>query len=221
MPEPFRKEIVLAAGSRIGGGTIDIPGDISTAAFFFAAAAIARASITVEQVGLNPTRTAFLDHLKMLGCQVVVSDKTIVSGEPRGNVPVTGSVLKGRKISGATTVGLIDEIPIVAVMAAFADGTTVIRDADELRFKESDRLQATLENLQVMGVKCGRLKDGLVVEGGTDLPGADFRSFGDHRIAMAFSVAALSLVGPSTVDDDSVVDISCPGFYDLLDTISI
>ncbi len=221
MPEPFRKEIVLAAGSRIGGGTIDIPGDISTAAFFFAAAAIARASITVEQVGLNPTRTAFLDHLKMLGCQVVVSDKTIVSGEPRGNVTVTGSVLKGRKISGATTVGLIDEIPIVAVMAAFADGTTVIRDADELRFKESDRLQATLENLQVMGVKCGRLKDGLVVEGGTDLPGADFRSFGDHRIAMAFSVAALSLVGPSTVDDDSVVDISCPGFYDLLDTISI
>ncbi|MFH1374979.1 MAG: 3-phosphoshikimate 1-carboxyvinyltransferase [bacterium] len=221
MPESFRKEIVLAAGSRIGGGTIDIPGDISTAAFFFAAAAIARATITVEQVGLNPTRTAFLDHLKAIGCNVVISDRMVVSGEPRGNVTVTGRMLKGRKISGAATVGLIDEMPIVAVMAAFADGATVIRDAGELRFKESDRLQATLENLQEMGVKCGRLEDGLVVEGGTNHPGADFRSFGDHRIAMAFSVAALSLVGPSTVDDDSVVDISCPGFYDLLDTISI
>ena len=118
-----------------------------------------------------------------------------------------------------TTVGLIDEIPIVAVVAAFAGGATIIRDAGELRVKESDRLVAASVNLQRMGVKCGLLQDGLAVEGGKDLAGADFQSFGDHRIAMAFSIASLFLVGPSTIDNDAVVNVSCPTFYNLLDNI--
>jgi 3-phosphoshikimate 1-carboxyvinyltransferase len=219
MPEPFVREIKLAPNVRINGGVVDIPGDISTAAFFFAAAAIARSSVTVENLGLNPTRTAFLEYLKSIGCRVEIRNRKVVSGEPRGDVTVTGGKLKPKKISGETTVGLIDEIPVVAVMAAFTEGTTVIRDAGELRVKESDRLAAISENLQRMGVKCGQLEDGLAIEGGKDLSGADFLSYGDHRIVMAFSVAALFLVGPSTIDDDAVVEVSCPGFYNLLGKI--
>ena len=133
-----------------------------------------------------------------------------------GTVTVEGAPLKSRKISGETVVELIDEIPIVAVMAAFADGTTVIRDAGELRVKESDRLTAVAENLTRMGVKCGVLDDGLAIEGRQELNGADLISFGDHRIAMAFAVASLFAVGPSNLDDPDVVNISCPGFFDLL-----
>lgn len=221
MPEAFKKEIKISPEAQITGGTIDIPGDISTGAFFLAAAAISRRTLTVENLGLNPTRTAILDHLKIVGCKVDIRDRTVISGEPRGRVTVTGGPLKPRKISGDTTVRLIDEIPIISVMAAFADGTTVIRGAGELQFKESDRLAAVSENLQRMGVKCGLLEDGLAIEGGKELSGADFQSFGDHRIAMAFSIAALFLVGPSTIDDAAVVDVSCPGFYNLLDAISL
>ena len=217
MPEPFRREIVLESDSRIHGGTVDIPGDISTGAFFLAAAALSNGgTVTVENLGLNPTRTAFLRHLRTIGCKVEVAERTVLSGEPRGRVTVTGGALKGRKISGETTVGLIDEIPIVAVLGAFADGTTLIRDAAELKVKESDRLAAIAHNLESMGVSCGVLEDGLVIEGRSEPSGADFESFGDHRIAMAFSVAALSAAGPSTIDDDSVVRISCPDFYELL-----
>jgi len=218
-PEPFKREITLEPGAVINGGEVDIPGDISTAVFFFGAAAISGRSLTVKNVGLNPTRTAFLDHLKAVGCDVKIAKRAVVSGEARGDVTVTGAPLKSRKISGETTVGLIDEIPMVAVMAAFASGTTIVRDAAELRVKESDRLVAISENLKKMGIKCGLLEDGLAIEGGKELNGTDFESFGDHRIAMAFSIAALSLYGPSSIDDDQVVAVSCPEFYDLLSQI--
>ncbi len=220
MPEPFKKEITLASGASIAGGSIDIPGDISTAAFFFAAAAISGQTITVRRCGLNPTRTAFLDFLKQIGCAVEITEKELSGGEPCGTVIVTGGPLKSRKIAGDSTVGLIDEIPIIAVIAAFAKGTTVIRDAAELKVKESNRLEAIAHNLGLMGISCGLLEDGLAIEGGIDPSGADFKSFGDHRIAMAFSIASLFATGPSTIDDDSVVDISCPEFYNLLDNIT-
>ena len=220
MPESFKKEIILSSSSVLNGGEIDIPGDISTASFFMAAAVISGNSITINNLGLNKTRTAFIDYLKGIGAEVRIEDRRIISGEPRGNVTVTGLKLKSRKISGGTTVGLIDEIPIVSVIAAFAPGTTIIRDAAELKVKESDRLNATAENLKRMGIKCGLLEDGLAIEGGHDLSGADFVSYGDHRIAMAFSIASLFLVGPSTIDDEACIDISCPEFYDLLDKIS-
>jgi 3-phosphoshikimate 1-carboxyvinyltransferase len=218
-PEPFKREITLERGSVFNGGLIDIPGDISTAVFFWGAAAISGRSLTVENVGLNPTRSAMLDHLKAVGCSVQTENRTVISGEPRGDVTVTGAPLKPRKISGDTTVGLIDEIPMVGVMAAFASGTTIVRDAAELRVKESDRLVAVSENLKKMGIKCGLLEDGLAIEGGKELNGTDFDSFGDHRIAMAFSIAALFLYGSSSIDDDEVVAISCPEFYELLDQI--
>ncbi len=220
MPEPFKREVTVSAQARISGGEIDIPGDISTASFFLAAAAISRRSITIANVGLNPLRTGFLDHLKAIGCTVTITERTTVTGEARGNLTVVGGELKSRRLHGETIVGLVDEIPMVAVMAAFADGTTIIRDAAELRVKESDRLVAVSDNLRRMGVKCGLLEDGLVIEGCKEITGADIQTFGDHRIAMAFSIAALFAVGPSTIDDDSVVAVSCPQFYDLLSSIA-
>ncbi len=221
MPEPFKKEITVHSRAAINGGEIDLPGDISTAAFFFAAAAISGKSVTMDNLGLNPTRTAFLDHLKGYGARVEITNKQVVSGETRGTVRVVGDNRKARRISGETTVGLIDEIPIVAVMAAFADGTTVIRDAAELRVKESDRLAATAENLKLMGVKCGLLEDGLAIESGREIEGADFKSYGDHRIAMAFTIASLFVTGPSSLDDEACVAVSCPEFFDLLEQITL
>ncbi len=220
MPEKFKKEIVLTSQTKIHGGSVDVPGDISTASFFFAAAAITGGTVTVKKVGLNPTRTAFLDILKLIGVTVKIENKETVTGEVRGDVTVSSEKkLKARKISGEMTASLIDEIPILAVMGAFSDGTTIIRDASELKVKESDRLTAIAENLRLMGVKVGLLDDGLAIEGKTELEGADFVSYGDHRIAMAFSIASLACAGPSTLDDESVVGISCPEFYELLNGI--
>ena len=219
-PEPYKREIILNDSAVIKGGLIDIPGDFSTAVFFMGAAAISGGSLTIANVGLNRTRTVMLDHLKAIGCEVQVDNRTVISGESRGDVTVTGGPLKARKISGDTTVGLIDEIPMVAVMAAFASGTTIIRDAGELRVKESDRLMAVTENLKRMGIKVGLLEDGLAIEGGKDMNGTDFESFGDHRIAMAFSIAGLFLHDASSIDDDSSVAVSCPDFYDLVDQVT-
>ncbi len=219
MPEPFKYEAKLSAQAAVKGGEINIPGDISTASFFMTAAAITQGTVTIKNVGLNPTRTAFIDHLKIIGCEVKISDKETISGEPRGTVTVTGLKLKPRKISGDTTVGLIDEIPLVAILASFTEGTTVIRDAAELKVKESNRLEAIHHNLNLTGAKCGLLDDGLAIQGGRELSGADFVGFGDHRIVMAFSITALSLAGPSTIDDDSPAAVSCPGFYDILESI--
>ncbi len=219
MPEKFKRETVLTSQAQIHGGKIDIPGDLSTAAFFMAGAAISKTMVTIENLGVNPTRTGFIDHLKAVGCTVEYDNKREVSGESRATVTVSGAPLKSRRISGEATVRLIDELPIVAVMAAFADGTTVIRDAGELRIKESDRITAVAENLRRMGVKCGILEDGMAIEGAKERMPADFESYGDHRIAMAFAIAAQFLDGPSTLDDDSVVGISCPEFFDLLESI--
>jgi 3-phosphoshikimate 1-carboxyvinyltransferase len=219
MLESFRKEIKLGSRTRPGAGVIDIPGDISTAAFFFGAAAITGGTVTVEQVGLNPTRTAFLEHLKAIGCEVVITDRIVVSGEARGTVTVTGGELRGRKIAGETATALLDEIPILAVLAAFAKGETIIRDAAELRLKESDRLEAIDHNLRQMGVPCGLLEDGLIIEGRKDPSGGDFKTFGDHRIAMACAIASLAAVGPSNLDDATVVKVSCPTFFDMLTQI--
>jgi 3-phosphoshikimate 1-carboxyvinyltransferase len=218
--EPFKREITITGQAHVSGGEIDIPGDTSTAAFFFALAAISGKSITVSQVGLNPTRTAILEHLRAVGCQVTIENRSTISGETRGDVTVTGGGLRPRRIHGAGIVELIDEIPVIAVMAAFADGTTIIRDASELRHKESDRLQAVVENLQRMGVKCGLMEDGLVIEGGKELQGADLLTYGDHRIAMAFAIAAQFAVGPSTLDDESCVAVSCPSFFELLGSVA-
>lgn len=215
-PEEYKKEIKLTPPVSVLGGTIDIPADFSTAAFFMAGAAIMGSTVLFKDLGLNSTRTAFLDYLKQVGCEVTVADRRVISGEARGTVSVTGGELKARRISGEQTAAMIDEIPALAVVASCGEGTTIIRNAGELRVKESDRLVAIAENLSAMGVKTGILDDGLAIEGVNELNGADLKSFGDHRIAMAFSVAALAAVGPSSLDDDSSISVSCPEFWDLI-----
>lgn len=220
MSHPFACSIKLESSAAISGGEISIPGDISTAAFFFALAAICERSVTVTDVGLNPTRTAFLDYLKSAGATVTIQDRKTVSGEVRGTVEVRGGDLKARKIQDDLTAALIDELPVLAVVAALSDGTTVIRNAEELRVKETDRLLAIAENLRRMGCKVGLLDDGLAIEGGTSLHGADIETFGDHRIAMAFSIAAMVAVGPTRLDDPDCVAISCPAFYELLASVA-
>ncbi len=218
--DDWKARIVVKGNGKLAGGDIDIPGDMSTAAFFFAAAAIGKGEVTIENLGLNPTRTAFLDHLRAIGCETHVESRVTISEEPRGVVTVRGSKLKGRKISGALAAQLIDEIPIIAVMACFADGPTIIRDVEELRVKECDRLEALIDNLRRMGAKVGSVEnDGIVVEAKGEMQPTDFKSFGDHRIAMAMSIAALFLAGESTIDDADCVAVSCPHFYELLDSI--
>lgn len=220
MPEDFKRRIVYSPRTAPQGGVVDLPGDMSTAAFFLALGAISGDAVTVHNVGLNPTRTGFLEYLRAIGCNAEVSDKTEVSGELRGTVTVSGRPSKIRRIGGESIVELIDEIPILAVLAAFSEGTTVIRDAGELRHKESDRLAAMADNLGRMGVSVGLLEDGLAIEGRKEMSGTDFVTYGDHRIAMACAIAAKFLIGPSTLDDDTCIAISCPQFFDLLDSVT-
>ena len=218
--DDWKARIVVKGAGKLSGGDIDIPGDISTAAFFFAAAAIGKGEVTIEHLGLNPTRTAFLDHLKAIGCEVHIENRVSVSEEQRGAVTVRGAKLKGRKISGALSAQLIDEIPIIAVMACFSEGPTIIRDVAELRVKECDRLEALIENLRLMGAKVGSVEDdGIVIEAKGEMQPADFKSFADHRIAMALSIASLFLSGESTIDNADCVAVSCPRFYELLESI--
>ncbi|MBN4076475.1 3-phosphoshikimate 1-carboxyvinyltransferase [Gemmatimonas aurantiaca] len=218
--DDWKSQIVVKGGDRLDGGEVDIPGDMSTAAFFFAAAAIGGGEVTIKNLGLNPTRTSFLDYLKTIGCAVSVSDKNTISHELRGTVTVVGGKLKSRRISGAQTAALIDELPIISVIACFSEGTTVIRDAGELRHKETDRIEAIAKNLRIMGANVGSLEDGLVIEAKGDLQPGDFDSFGDHRIAMAMAVAALFLPGSSTLADSESVAVSCPTFFELLASIT-
>lgn len=219
--DEWQSQVTVHGNGKLTAAAIDIPGDISTAAFFFAAAAIGKGEVTITNVGLNPTRTAFLEYLRSVGCSVTIDQRSEVSHEPRGRVRVNGGPLKGRKISGHLSARLIDEIPIIATIACFAEGPTVIRDVSELRVKESNRLESIANNLRLMGAAVGMIDDdGLVIEAQSEMQPADFKSYGDHRIAMSLAIAALFLPGVSTLDDTECVSVSCPGFFELLDQIA-
>lgn len=190
-----------------------IPGDISSAAFWAVAAAAQPGSeLIIRDVGLNPTRSGILRILVRMGAQIteVVSGK--IEGEPFGNVCIKGGVLKGTVIEGSEIPNVIDELPILAVAGALAEGRTVIRDAQELRVKESDRLHALASNLREMGVEVRELYDGLEIIGCSQLKGAKLDSHGDHRIAMAFAVAGLFAEGETIIRDVECVETSYPGF---------
>ena len=201
---------------------IDVPGDISSAAYFLAAASLIDGSeILLENVGVNPTRDGILRVLTAMGAQIKTENLSACAdgaGEPTADLLVKSSCLHGCEIGGSLIPTLIDELPIVAVLAAFADGETVIRDASELRVKETDRIRLIANHLRRMGADCEELPDGLVIRGGRPLRGCDVRPEGDHRIAMAFSVAGL-LTGGMTVTDNQCVSVSYPGFYRDLETL--
>ena len=195
-----------------------IPGDISSAAFWLVAAAVQRRGhLLIRDVGLNDTRTALLGVLLRMGAQVREAVDDVDQLEPRGIVEVTGFPLKGTVIQGKEVPRLIDELPILSVAGALANGRTVIRQAGELRVKETDRIAAIAHNLRAMGTQVAELNDGLEISGPAPLHGAQVASFGDHRIAMAFAIAGLFAEGETVVQDAECVRESYPGFETMLD----
>jgi 3-phosphoshikimate 1-carboxyvinyltransferase len=200
-----------------------VPGDISSAAFFFCAAALFPGSgLVIDSLGLNPTRATLLDVLTALGAQVSVLNLEEKNAELVGTVQVSAPAqgLGSTEVSGALAAQLIDELPVLAAIAPFTRGGIRIRDAKELRVKESDRIALVVKNLRAMGAEIAEFEDGLDVPGGQTLHGATIDSGGDHRIAMAFSVAALRAEGETLIEGAESASISFPEFYDLLDLVA-
>lgn len=209
--------VTLHPGSALKGRPVEVPGDISSAAFFIVGAVITPESeLRIENVGVNPTRTGLLDALSAMGADVSLEDGHDASGEPVATVVARHSQLKGTRFGGSLVPRMIDEIPALSLAAAFAEGETVIEDAGELRVKESDRISAISEALRAFGARIHPQVEGLIIEGGAPLSAATANSLGDHRIAMMSAIAAASVDGESTVLDTSCVNTSFPGFYDLL-----
>lgn len=197
-----------------------IPGDISSAAFWLlAAAAGEHTRLTVEDVGLNPSRTGILHVLQRMGCEMRVERTDSGTGEPSGTITVSGRGLCGTSIGGAEIPNVIDELPVLAVAGALASGVTTIRDAAELRVKESDRLAVVAHHLQAMGADVVEHADGLEIRGGRPLHGGRLASHGDHRIAMAFAIAGLFAEGETVIEDTACVETSYPGFARQLERI--
>ena len=196
------------------GQKIQVPGDISSAAYFIAAGLLVPGSrLLVKNVGINPTRAGFLEVCRKMGADIGYLNRQSQGGEETADLLVTPKPLTGTVIEGAVIPSLIDEIPILAVMAAFAEGTTVIRDAAELKVKETNRIQTVTENLLAMGAEIIPTEDGMIIHGTGALKGTQIQSHLDHRIAMAFSVAALAAEGTTTILDSQCVDVSYPGFF--------
>lgn len=196
------------------GQKIQVPGDISSAAYFIAVGLLVPGSrLLVKNVGINPTRAGFLEVCRKMGADIGYLNRQSQGGEETADLLVTPKPLTGTVIEGAVIPSLIDEIPILAVMAAFAEGTTVIRDAAELKVKETNRIQTVTENLLAMGAEIIPTEDGMIIHGTGALKGTQIQSHLDHRIAMAFSVAALAAEGTTTILDSQCVDVSYPGFF--------
>ena len=203
----------LRGPGRLRGTDLHVPGDLSSAAYFLVAAALVPGSeVTVEGVGLNPTRTGILDILRLMGAQVDVRDVREDGGEPVGTVSVRASRLRGVVIGGSLIPRAIDELPVVAVAASLAEGETVIRDAAELRVKESDRIAALARELARLGATVEAQPDGLAITGVRRLRGGRAASGGDHRVAMALAVAGLCADGPVTIEDPACIQTSFPEF---------
>jgi len=196
---------------------VEVPGDFSSAAFFLVAASIVpKSELYIRGVGLNPTRIGVLEALRAMGANIQIDHLHQVCGEPVGDLVVRSSMLHGIEVNGELVVRAIDEIPILAIAAAFAQGTTTIREAQELRVKESDRLKALATTLTALGARVVELPDGLIIEGGHQLHSGRVSSFGDHRIAMALSIAGLAGPGEIVLEQGASVAISFPSFYDLV-----
>ncbi|PSB07798.1 3-phosphoshikimate 1-carboxyvinyltransferase [Pleurocapsa sp. CCALA 161] len=212
--------VTLTGKPTLRGQKVVVPGDISSAAFWLVAGAIVpNSDLLIENVGVNPTRTGVLEALEMMEADITRLNERIVAGEPVADLRVRHSKLKACEIGGNLIPRLIDEIPILAVAAAFAQGTTVIKDAAELRVKESDRLAVMATELSKMGAKITELTDGLEIIGGYKLKGAEVDSFTDHRIAMSLAIAALNAHGKTIINRAEAASISYPNFVDTLTTI--
>ncbi|WP_099187895.1 3-phosphoshikimate 1-carboxyvinyltransferase [Tepidibacter mesophilus] len=214
-------EIYVNPAQNLYSEDIYVPGDISSAAFFMAGASMLKGSeVLIKNVGLNETRTGILDVLNDMGGNFELLNKKYVCGELMGDILVKHSNLNSTTIDSKLIPRLIDEIPIIAVMATQAEGTTIIKDAKELKVKESNRISSVVSNLKKMGADIEELDDGMIINGPTKLNGCSIESFSDHRIAMAFSIASLVAFGHTNIDNTKCVEISFPRFYDILKEIT-
>lgn len=213
--------ISLTSGGKLTATNIDIPADISSATFFMVAAAIAPGSdITLTHVGINPTRIGVINILRLMGADITLSNEREVGGEPVADIRVQYAPLKGINIPEDQVPLAIDEFPALFVAAACAEGKTVLTGAEELRVKETDRIQAMADGLTTLGIQCEPTPDGIVVTGG-EMNGGTVESFHDHRIAMSFTVAALRANAPITVNNCANVATSFPNFTELAKSVGI
>lgn len=211
--DPETCSVTVTGPAQLQGQAIIVPGDISSAAFWLVAAAIVPGSdVWIENVGVNPTRTGVLEVLEQMGAKMTLANQRTVAGEPVADIHIQHSQLHGTVIEGAVIPRLVDEVPILAVAALFAQGPTTIRDAAELRVKESDRLTAMATQLQKMGANVTEQPDGLEIQGGASLQGAEVESFGDHRVGMSLAIAALNATGSTTIHRAEAAAISYPNF---------
>jgi 3-phosphoshikimate 1-carboxyvinyltransferase len=216
-----RRVITLRGGARLTGRELTVPGDLSSAAFFLVAALLMpQADLMIHGVGLNPTRSALLDFLVSMGASIKVPDIQQTGGELIGDLRVRNSRIAGGVIEGALTAALIDEIPVLAVLGAASEGGLTVRDAAELRVKETDRIATLEENFRRMGVVIETSPDGFAIPGRQKFHAARIDSRGDHRIAMAFAVAALAADGACEIEDAEAASVSFPEFFSTLREIA-
>jgi 3-phosphoshikimate 1-carboxyvinyltransferase len=216
-----RRRVSVRGGAPLTAKNLVVPGDISSAAFFLVAATIVKeADLVIANVGLNPTRTALLDFLNAIGASIEILQVESVNGELIGNLRVRNSRARGGEISGELSAALIDEIPVLSILGALSETGLVVKDASELRVKESDRISTVAENLGRMGAKVEVRPDGLAIAGKQRLHTAKLDSFGDHRIAMAFAVAALAADGACEISGAEAASVSYPEFYETLRDIA-
>ena len=211
----------IRGGAQLAAKELFVPGDLSSAAFFVVAALLApSADLIITDLGLNPTRTAILDVLRTMGAAIKLLHIEQVNGELIGNLQIRSSRIRGGTIEGATTAAVIDEIPILAVLGAKSEHGLIVRDAAELRVKETDRIETIARNLARMGIRATTTPDGIEIPGKQEFHAAQLDSFGDHRIAMAFSIAALAADGTSEIQNAEAASISFPEFYNTLREIA-
>ncbi|MBE9536220.1 MAG: 3-phosphoshikimate 1-carboxyvinyltransferase [Proteobacteria bacterium] len=209
--------VSIKGGQELSAGEIIVPGDISSAAFLIVAALIVKGSeLKIKDVGVNPTRTGIVDVLKAMGGDITLENERVFAGEPVADIVIRSSHLKGVEIGGDLIPRLIDEVPVLAVAAAMAEGKTKITGARELRVKESDRIKTVSAELSKFGTRIEELDDGMVIEGRESLSGCNINSYGDHRIAMAMAVAGLIADGETVIDGSEAIDVSFPGFFEAL-----
>jgi 3-phosphoshikimate 1-carboxyvinyltransferase len=212
-----RLRISLTGGAKLEGRELEVPSDLSSAAFFLVAALLVPGSrLAIRGVGLNPTRSGLLDFLIGMGGRIQVASLESQNGELVGDLVVEHSDLRGGIVSGEMTAALIDEIPVLAVLGAATQDGLTIRDASELRIKETDRVRTVVDNLRRMGVDAAELPDGMIIPGRQTFRAASFNSFGDHRVAMAFAVGALRADGESVIEGADAASVSFPEFWDKL-----
>jgi len=216
------KTITLTGRPKLTGRDLVVPSDLSSAAFFIVAALLLPGSrLAIRGVGLNPTRSALLDFLVGMGAAIRITEVESRNGELAGELLVSSSQVRGGMIENETTAALIDEIPVLAVLGAASEEGLTIRDAGELRIKETDRIATIAENLHRMGVEAEELPDGLAIPGRQRFHAAELDSFGDHRIAMAFAIAALCADGQSTIHGAEAASVSFPEFYETLERVTL